>query len=95
MDAGGGARVRLINSKITSLRDLEAEHGPYSAVIVAAGAANALIEEVSENLLLCVGITIIAYFRESGEMHAKSRADVLGSGRRFDQMPLSRISSDF
>ena len=50
MDAGGGAQVRLIQKKVTSLSQLEAEEGPYTAVIAAAGAANELIAEVGESV---------------------------------------------
>jgi len=56
MDAGSGAKVRLIKRKVTSLRELEVEHGPYSAIIVAAGAANELIQEVGGKLLLLARI---------------------------------------
>lgn len=52
MDAGGGAQVRLVKQKVTSLSDLEAEHGPYTAVIAAAGAANELIDEIGEAFCL-------------------------------------------
>ena len=48
MDAGGGAQVRLVNKKVTSLSQLDADHGPYTAVIAAAGAANELIAEIGE-----------------------------------------------
>lgn len=48
MDAGGGAQVRLVKKKVTSLSQLDAEDGPYTAVIAAAGAANELIAEIGE-----------------------------------------------
>ena len=50
MDAGGGAQVRLVNQKVESLSKLESEHGPYTAVIAAAGAANELISEIGKPL---------------------------------------------
>lgn len=52
MDAGGGSQVRLIQRKITSIAQLEADEGPYTAVIVAAGAANELIAEIGKLFFL-------------------------------------------
>lgn len=45
-DAGKAAEMRLIKAKVTSLRSLEAVYGPYSAIVVAAGAANGTIEDI-------------------------------------------------
>lgn len=56
-DAGQAAEVRLVREKVTSLRTLEAIHGPYSAVVVAAGAANSIIEDVGELLLSCTAVS--------------------------------------
>lgn len=49
MDAGGGSQVRLIQKKVTSLQALEEEHGPYTAVVAAAGAANGVISEIGRS----------------------------------------------
>ena len=57
MDAGGGAQVRLVKQKVTSISELESQHGPYTAVIAAAGAANELISEIGKSFQNLLGTT--------------------------------------
>lgn len=46
--------MRLIKRKVTSLRQLDNEEGPYTAVIAAAGASNELIKEIGKHCSLHV-----------------------------------------
>lgn len=45
-DAGGGSAAQLVTERIASLAELETRHGPYDAIIVAAGAAVGALPEL-------------------------------------------------
>ena len=48
MDVGGGCSAQLVRKNVTSLAQLEAEAGPFDAVVVAAGAAVGAVSELRE-----------------------------------------------
>lgn len=45
-DAGGGSAAQLVTERIASLSELEARHGPFDAIVVAAGAAVGALPEL-------------------------------------------------
>ena len=50
MTKTAGSELRLVREKVSSLEGLEQKHGPYVAVIAAAGAGNGVIEEIGESI---------------------------------------------
>ena len=52
IEGGPQARVRMIRKPVSSLHSLHHEDGQYHGIIAAAGAANGLISEVGQFLLL-------------------------------------------
>lgn len=52
MDVGGGCSAEFVRENVTSLAQLEAEAGPFDAVVVSAGAAVGAVSELREPPLL-------------------------------------------
>ena len=48
MDVGGGCSAEIVRENVTSLAQLEADAGPFDAVVVAAGAAVGAVPELRE-----------------------------------------------
>ena len=46
MDVGGGCSAELVRNNVSSLAQLEADAGPFDAVVVAAGAAVGAVSEL-------------------------------------------------
>ena len=46
VDVGGGCTAELVRENVTSLVQLEADAGPFDAVVVAAGAAVGAVSEL-------------------------------------------------
>jgi hypothetical protein len=60
-----GGECRLFRQNVASLQSLEDAHGPYTAVIVAAGAAAGVLPEIGALLPSLVLMTLTVRFQDS------------------------------
>ena len=90
-DTAGAVRARVVRSRVTSLRALEAEHGPYAAVVVAAGAASGTIEEIGARAL--PALQTRPPFVSASSSHARESYLGAGSACRLNARVLASFTA--